>query len=402
MRPHMRRVALSPHRQFDDVGRVASLKSSRKAWPLRYALLITLAAVWFGSVCSDGHAADRIVLRDLTVIADQTVRDFNLDGVVLDDGKRLRWDEIESGKLAANQAEFDQLLREIGGPLYRVRQRLKVGDYRGASEPVEELYPRFVGRISESAFLVLHTTVWSRMSAGRREAAVAPWLRCFALLQRHPEYLKSISGDRRLSVELETGLCADLLPIWLDAEQARVAMPQVREAAQAIPEPRPDGVLYYAGTLALAAGDHEWAGRVLASLNQADQAARELQLLAKSAILFHEKKSAEALLLLRSVSDWSPGTRPLAWYSIGLAEIASNDAREKREGVLHLLRLPAGYSTSQPEICGAALFLASDTLESLEDQRGSIALRRELTSRFGDTVFAKRVQLDLQEPPPEK
>ena len=145
-----------------------------------------------------------------------------------------------------------------------------------------------------------------------------------------------------------------------------------------------------------------WGRRVLASLNQADQAARELQLLAKTAVLMEEKKSAEALVLLRSVADWSAGTRPLAWYSMGLAEIASNDAREKREGVLHLLRLPAGYSTSQPEICGAALFVASGTLESLKDQRGSIALRRELMSRFGDTVFAKRVQLDPHEPAPEK
>jgi len=402
MRPHLRRVAFHPQRQFDDRCRVASLSCSRKAWPLRCAVLIMLAAVGFGSVCTGGHAADRIVLRDLTVIADQMVREFNLDGVVLADGNRLRWDEIESGKLAANQAEFDQLLREIGGPLYRVRQRLKVGDYRGASEPVEELYPRFVGRLSESAFLVLHTTVWSRISAGHREAAVAPWLRCFALLQKHPEYLKAISGDRRLSVELETGLCADLLPVWLDAEQARLAMPQVREAAQAIPEPRPDGVLYYAGTLALAAGDRDWGGRVLASLNQADPAARELQLLAKSAIAFQEKKCEEALAILRSGSRWSPGTRPLAWYSMGLAEIASHDAREKREGVLHLLRLPAGYSTSQPELCGAALYFAINTLESLDDQRGSVALRRELTNRFGDTVFAKRVQVDAHETPSEK
>ena len=168
MRPHMRGVVLSPHRRFGDACRESTRSGSRKASRFRYAVVITLAAVWFGSVCPVGRAADRIVLRDLTVIADHAVREFNLDGVVLDDGKRLRWDEIESGKLAANQAEFDQLLREIGGPLYRVRQRLKVGDYRGASEPVEELYPRFVDRVSESAFLVLHTTVWSRMSAGRR------------------------------------------------------------------------------------------------------------------------------------------------------------------------------------------------------------------------------------------
>lgn len=354
------------------------------------------------ALSADGWAADRIVLRDLTVISDQTVQSMDVDGVVLSRGMRLRWDEIESGSLSANQGDFDRLLREVGGPLYRIRQRLKVGDYPGASEFAESLYPQFATRSSESAYLVLHAAMWSRIVAGRRELAVAPWLRCYAMLLQDPEYANRLPIGRRVAVDLATGICADLLPVWWNTELAREALPDVREAAQSIPEPRPDGVRLYAGTLALSAGDVDWGRRVLESMNQQHGSAKSLQALGRAILLLHDEKPSDAVQRLRMEKNWPESLRPLVWYWVGTAELAASDPREKRQGVLDLLRLPALYASTQPEICGASLFQASEVLESLDDLRGSIVLRKELTSRFADTTFAKRLLAERNESPTTK
>src|SRR4051794_10343566 len=78
-------------------------------------------------------SADRLILRNLDIITDRTITAFDEDGLLLDrprDGgtDRITWDEVERGKVALDQSRFDTLLAKLGPPLYRIRQRLKVGD----------------------------------------------------------------------------------------------------------------------------------------------------------------------------------------------------------------------------------------------------------------------------------
>ena len=102
---------------------------------LRPIMISTRLVLWtvFLSSCLIWHtersAADQIVLRDLTILTDRRVEKFNEDDIRLDNGQRLGWDQIEKAQIAADQARFNQLLSELGTPLYRIRQRLKVGDY---------------------------------------------------------------------------------------------------------------------------------------------------------------------------------------------------------------------------------------------------------------------------------
>src|SRR4051812_3895715 len=74
-------------------------------------------------------AEDRIVLRNIQVITGKTVVAFDEDGVRLSGTppQSLGWDEIESGRVAADQARFDALLKKLGDPLYRIRLRLNSG-----------------------------------------------------------------------------------------------------------------------------------------------------------------------------------------------------------------------------------------------------------------------------------
>ena len=169
-------------------------------------------------------AADRIILRNLEILSDRTVTAFDADGVRLDDGKQLGWDEIEQAEVsAAQQAEFDRLLAELGGPLYRIRQRLSVGDYRGLLSPAEAVYPRYADRDSPTAYMVIQSLMWGRLAAGRREDSLEPYLRCCEYQRKPGRTQVSLPGQRRLEFDPETGLSSDLVPIWFDAEAANIS-----------------------------------------------------------------------------------------------------------------------------------------------------------------------------------
>src|SRR5262245_20671784 len=112
---------------------------------LRITFLLLLVLL---PTCGSALAADRIILRNLDIISDRTIKSFDVDGVVLDNETTLGWDEIEKATLGEKQAEFDALLSDVGGDLYRLRQRLNVGDYAGLATHAEALWPRYQERRS--------------------------------------------------------------------------------------------------------------------------------------------------------------------------------------------------------------------------------------------------------------
>src|SRR5687767_7765212 len=133
---------------------------------LRSASVILVAAL----LAPAAARADRLVLRNLTILQNRAVQGFDEDGVRLDGGMVVGWDEIERGSVAAEQqAKFDALLKELGEPLYRVRQRLRTGDHEGLVAAAEQVFPRYAGRVSRAAYLVAQATMWGRLAVGRRE-----------------------------------------------------------------------------------------------------------------------------------------------------------------------------------------------------------------------------------------
>ena len=150
--------------------------------------LVAAALLASLTLANSAHSADRLILRNLDILIDRTVTALDEDGLRLDSPQkngrdRLTWDEVERGVVTLDQARFDALLKELGPPLYRIRQRLKIGDYEALSEPAELLYPRYASRQGPTAYMVCQATMWSRMALNRREAAVEPYLRCYELLR---------------------------------------------------------------------------------------------------------------------------------------------------------------------------------------------------------------------------
>ena len=186
--------------------------------------------------------ADRIVLRNLEVITDKEVTGFDEDGVRFQDGSQVSWDRIESGRVSTDQqARFDQLLGQLGSHLYRIRQRLLTGDYRGLLTHAESVYPRYSDRRGETAYMVFQALVWSRLAAGQREGALEPYLRCYECLKESGDLAGRLPGDRRPLIDLETGLTPELPPIWFDTEAAKQAVQPVSAVISGMNKPRPAG-----------------------------------------------------------------------------------------------------------------------------------------------------------------
>jgi hypothetical protein len=345
------------------------------------------------------HAADRIVLRNLQVISNKTVTKVDEDGVQLGPDRVLTWDEIERGKIAPqHQAKFDALLKALGNPLYRIRQRLKVGDYEGLAKYAEQVYPRFSQRNSATAYMVAQSVMWSRLALGQREQAVEPYLRCLELLRSSADHASKLPGKRRLSFDAKTGLTAELVPVWFDAKAAQQAMPAVLQAVTSQRQPRLIAGRVYYGTLALAAGDKTRGRQVLAGLDSSSVILTQLgEIFAAQQEITAGNPTSATSKLKKMLPTIQPPLRPLLLYWLGRAEVQRDAVAEKRAGLLHLLRIPAEYAGKDPTLAAAALDLASRTLTELGDARGSRAVRKELFDRYAQTYHARKLQASIQQ-----
>lgn len=349
-----------------------------------------LLVILLVSMTAQSAIADRIILRNLKIIDGPTVASFDEDGVRLDDRRMIGWYDIEKARVADDQqAKFDRLLKELGGPLFRIRQRMRVGDYKDLASHTEAIYPRYVDRQSPTAYLVKQATMWSRIAEGRREAAVEPYCRCYEYLRtpRNPSGL--LPGDRRLEFDVQTGMSSSLPPVWFDASAAKAALPSVYRSISAMKRPRPEGAYIYFATLALAAGDAATADRVLGAVKSETGSIGELRdIVAVQRELLTKQPGTATTKLEANLPGISLENKPLALYWLGRVQLSAEDVETRKQGLVRLLRIPALYGNQSPEISAAALYHGVDFLKQLDDVRGSVALRNELLVRYGQTYFA--------------
>jgi hypothetical protein len=371
-----------------------------------HRLAIPLLLAILGAAVSQG--ADRIILRNLELVADKNVLSVDEDGARLD-GKRpggtdlLTWDQIERGRVSeALQPAFDQYLAELGPSLFRLRQRLKIGDQEGLFETAEKVYPRFAQRESQSAYLVCQATMWGRLARGKREAAVEPYLRCLELLRSGIAKESQLPGKRRLASGPDVPYCLDLAPLWLDAAEAGKALPGVQEAIKKMASPRPDEAYLYYVSLALAAGDFPAAQKVLTAVQGKEPLAAELRnvLLAQQEV--QQKGSGTTLAALESrLEGLHPANRLLAHYWLGAWRLqqAETGADEKtlRDAALDFLAVAALAEEGERELAAAGLYQALQILDKLKDTAAASAVRRELLSGYRETSQGKRAA-ELERP----
>ena len=361
---------------------------------------------WFGTLLSlflicltakSALAADRIVLRSLDSITDRSVASFNEDGVQLDDGSQLGWHEIDrvrlTDKLADKQAEFNQLLEELGGRLFPISKRLGVGDFKDVLLPAESLYPRYKQRRSRTAYMVLQALMWAKLAAGDRVGALEPYLRCYELLRGGRVSANELPGQRRLQFDLKTGLTSELTPIWFDGDAARASMPSIHRTIAGMDRPLPPGALIYYAALALAAGDEDMADKMLGWIKSREAPILELkQILAAQREVVAGRSGPAISQLSSRLERISRDHRPLALYWLGMSKLGRDAAGSHEAGLLELLRIPATYGQEHPDLAAAALFRTMHVLRKSGDALSSAAVRNELLLRYGQTSFANQVQ----------
>jgi len=352
-----------------------------------------LICTTFFSVSAQG--AGRIILRNTKIYRDPVVVKMDQDGVVLKGGVTLTWDLIERGTIGDKQADFNRLLKDLGLNLYRIRQRMEVGDYKGLLDYANKVYPRFRGRTSDTAYMVCQALMWSRIANGQRELAVEPFLQAFEL-QRHAKKGRKLPGRRTLKVDARTGISSEILPVWFDAAAAKKCLPRVAATIGKMKRPVPEGIRIYYGTLALSAGD---ASAGLQALNNIAKLTPLLSQFRQISLAQHEiatKKPGAALSRLRSENEkYAPGARALAWYWLGLSQLDHSSATVKQEGLLFLMRIPAIEGRRHPELAAAALYRSMKSFLKAKDAIGASAVRKELLSRYGQTFFAMKLKKEL-------
>jgi hypothetical protein len=384
------------------------------AWRSGMAALIAAALVLpAAGAVRTAAAADRIILRNLQIISDKKVVSFDEDGVRLEGGRSLGWDEIERGTVApADQEAFNRLLADLGDHLFRIRRRLEDGDYKSAPPADDEgkpaadyksllteceaVYPRFVGRQGRTAYMVFQGLMWARLEAGRREDALEPYLDCHEHLRAVGAAKAVLPGKRRLNVDADTGITPELLPVWFDARAAKAAMPRVLAAVSRMKKPLPDAARVYYGTLALAAGQQREALPVLEGIQEGQPAMapwREIAMAQREVL--SGKPGQSVGRLEKSLATVGTSARPAALYWLGMAGVASDLPAAKRDGVLRLLHLPALYGKTHPDLAAAGLYQSIGTLAELKDTAGAGSLRRELLGRYGQTPHAAKARAEL-------
>lgn len=338
--------------------------------------------------------ADRIVLRSLQIISDRTVVSFDDDGIVLDNQQRLAWHDVEKATISPTmQPAFDKLLGELGGSLYRIRQRLTTADYEGLLQPAESLYPRFAKSTSDTGYLVKQSVMWGRIAAGRREEAVESYLACWELLAARKAAASTLPGDRRLRLDIATGLTPELLPVWFNVEAAKRALPAVFRRIGDMPKPRPDGAYIYYATLALAAGNDAEATKGLAAIKSDKPAIVEMKAILDAQRELNAGKPAVSHAKLElMLKQMSLENQPLAWYWLGIGKLQNPELAARQDGLLQLLRIPALAGPQQPELAAAALYRAMETLMTQGDASGSVSVRRELLERYGQSYYAIKLR----------
>ena len=342
-------------------------------------------------------AADRLILRNLELIADRTVVAMDEDGLALDrplaDGRtQLGWDRIEQGRVALDQARFDQLLSELGPPLLRLQLRLRLGDVPGAGEPAEALYPRYAMRRSPTALAVGQAVMASRLAAGQREAALEPYLRVWDILQHKAATLDDLPGSCRPQIDPASGLVAQLVPLFFDPEEARRHWPQVQTVLGQLPAP-PEGLRLYAAALALAAGQHDAAQRMLAEVHSPQMpVAGWKRVLLATAELETGKPDAAAAQLTSQRDPLSPDCRAALLLVRGRIDTQSEEPQQVEAGLLALLTVPAAYGSQFPELAAAGLYHAALTLDKLKEEAAAAAVRQELLARYLSSYHARQLR----------
>jgi hypothetical protein len=363
-------------------------------WFQCFFVLACILNLWGGQLTGQSP----IVLRDLTLIRDHSVAEFDERSIMLSDGTRLGWDRVLKASVASDrQTEFDRNIEQLGLPLFRMKTRIGHGDWMGAGEIARPRYEMELDDLLASsdfdtAYLVCLTTMKCRLHDGDRSEAILPFLQA-ALLQSKVDTntLKIVGSGRLPTRDLELGLSGQILPIWFDQSKLEQTVQSLTDwvkhnAKQIASSP---GVGIYIASMKIELGKTDEAMQLLRSLDSTSNSA----LIGWRSVLearIHQKTknalNAKTMLEANSKKIIG-GARAVALYYRGINVLDESDIGDidRSKAMLTLLRIPAVYGQAYRDLSAAALYQAAKIAELRGRANDAQKLKEELLRRYPGT-----------------
>lgn len=342
--------------------------------------------------------ADEIVLRNLDVLSDVTVKQVDPDGIRLEDGRLISLAGVKNASLS-KQTEFDQLFKTVGEPLFRIRIRLLKKDHESLGDALATLIPVYENRTSQSAALVQMANFWRHIEQGNNALAIESHFRLFQLSRLSADNASFITS-LNASESSPDGLSPWVAPLNLDKKTVVENWVSIIESYSSLPTPHPSGLDYYFFTMAEAGG-----GKVPSELLPAKSklsTAEQRDLTAHNLLqnLRSEKTPAQSEIdaVLQTylsedlLAEHSPIRRATGLYFRGKLQLLSEKI-PKSDGLLSLLRIHSEIGDAAPSISAAALSDAERFLRDKVPRKDAKNISKELLSRYPSSIFAKRFRM---------
>lgn len=378
----------------------------------------------------DSH---ELILRDLTRIK-TTVSSFDKGGITLVDNRKIDWDEVLQARVDANQQkDFDQLVKEIGIPIFRLKTRIKQGDWWGAgiiADPMFELnltegnvFPN-----QDSEYLACLATMRSRMVSGQRSNAVLPFIKSQELQsQVSPKTVELTDTSQPVISKSPIGLANELLPVWFDDSQlescrAKIAELYKYQQVTSGTDPSPALTIYFA-SMEVELGRYERAAELMQTLERRDfnkPKNEEINSWAKiiqARVLHRQGDFVRSRAVLESnEKNIIEHARPVALYYLGLAQMKIHTVaieevlqlkddlskniepktlsqvvdQDLSKSALIFLRIPAFYGDSNRHLSAAALFQTAQIANIRGHSTEYKKIQQELFRRYPRTYHGSK------------
>lgn len=312
------------------------------------------------------------------------------DGVAVSIGgttKIVSWDRVRDvrGEHGAEAA----IERDRVGDLWRARTRLERGDYGAAEGVLDRLAPLERGLTGPTPAVVFEGLVRCRLHRGATAAAIWSWL----------SWMRARGGVLESNADPSAG--------WIGG---RIEGPGITDPQTSL-LPSVPPVFLRDAALDVAASSAEWV-----QVTGADGGAGELAMLYRAAMRFEagldpetapiasasegvrltadvvfarvgsEEQRRVAVSNLRArlaQKDVEPWVECWCRIGIGRSLVREQDADMRRQGVIQLLHAPSRFARVSPAAASIALAEAAVALHEMGDEQGALALKTELSERFG-------------------
>lgn len=305
------------------------------------------------------------------------------DGVAVRDGSAspvvVPWDKVlvVRGKHAATAEAYMPMAERA----WRAKARLERGDVPGAEPLFEELFDSMHDNRGPTGERIALGLLRCRLARGAQSLAVAPWI--MYLRARETGGVPAVGDDALADgvVDSETGLVADVPPMWVPGPAVRVLALGGSLSALAPYSTRAEA---YAALYLHAARAASGVESAIPAVTSRDPGVEFVARIVTATTAPDSTARAAARSSLAPCMDSNAPSWQQAWarLAVGRSLLMEADESARRLGVIELLTVPALFERELPYLAGIALADAAVALESLGDPVGAWRLRAELLTRF--------------------